>query len=445
LIHQYKWSSQGFAGGFTKRQVEKLRKHPLVDHVAKDYYYKAIQVSSFNKSAANKLVSSSQTTPWGINRVNGPLDGTGKTAWILDTGIDLDHSDLNVDLMKSASFVANKSADDGLGHGTYVAGLLAAKNNSSNIVGVAAGASVAAVRVCDDNGGCYVSDVKAGVDYVAGNFSSGDVVNISLGYHKNDNTDIPLSDLENSITNAANSGLKFALSAGNASENSNNYSPARLETNNVWTVSAFDNNDTFSSFSNYGNPPIEYAAPGEDIRSLLIGGGSGMGFAGPGSEDGTSYSSPILAGLLLAADYGIDTDGTVLTDPDGNSDPIAVADEPEPTLTVSVSGPQYLNSGQSGTWSASVSYNDGPVSYEWFRRESPSDSWSSTSETSSSYTTYFYNGSSTDKHAGVKVEVSSAGENDSAAKTVIVSSSDCGTLSTTEGGEVTPNAPDPCY
>ena len=74
---------------------------------------------------------SGQETPWGISRVNGGFSGAGKTAWIIDSGIDLDHPDLNVDVARSKSFLGGKDTDDpndANGHGTHVAGTIAADN-----------------------------------------------------------------------------------------------------------------------------------------------------------------------------------------------------------------------------------------------------------------------------------------------------------------------------
>ncbi len=201
LIHQYKWATQGFAGRFSNEQVKQLREHPLIGHVFKDYVAKAIQVSS--KSTFTKTsFSANQTTPWGISYVNGPLEDPGNTAWVLDTGVDLDHPELNVNTNLSTSFVDNENADDDLGHGTYVAGIIAAKDNTEDIVGIAPGATVVSVRVCEDTGDCWTSDVKAGVEYVANEFSQGDVVNLSLGWDtdgSDPSVDIPLPTLENSI------------------------------------------------------------------------------------------------------------------------------------------------------------------------------------------------------------------------------------------------------
>ncbi len=114
-----------------------------------------------------------EQTPYGITRVGGPLNGAGLTAWVIDTGIDLDHADLNVDVARSANFVSRgkNSPDDGNGHGTHVAGTIAAIDNECDVVGVAAGATVVAVRVLDNSGSGSYSGVIAGVDYVAANAS----------------------------------------------------------------------------------------------------------------------------------------------------------------------------------------------------------------------------------------------------------------------------------
>jgi hypothetical protein len=198
----------------------------------------------------------SQTTPYGINRVNGGVSYTGSSvAWIIDTGIDLDHEDLNVDASRGFNAFTSgrdgKSLDDGNGHGSHVAGTVAALDNSVGVIGVAAGATVIPVKVLDSRGSGSYSGVIAGVDHVAANGNSGDVANLSLGG--------PTSDaLDAAVLAAAQNGIKMVLAAGNESANANNSSPARVNGNNVYTISAMDSNDNFASFSNYANPPVDY-------------------------------------------------------------------------------------------------------------------------------------------------------------------------------------------
>lgn len=108
--------------------------------------------------------------------------------------------------------------------------------------------------------------------------------------------------------------VKFALAAGNESDNANNHSPARVNGLNIFTVSAMDITDSWASFSNYGNPPIDFCAPGVSVYSTYLNGGYA-------TLSGTSMASPHVAGLLLLGNINID--GYVKGDPDGKADPIA--------------------------------------------------------------------------------------------------------------------------
>jgi hypothetical protein len=190
-----------------------------------------------------------------------------------------------------------------------VAGTIAAIDNDVQVVGVAAGATVVGVKVLDDKGSGTYSDIISGVDYVAANAAAGDVANMSLGGGTS-------QALDDAVKNAADQGIYFAIAAGNSGTDAGTTSPARVEYNNVFTVSAFDDTDTFASFSNYGNPPIEYGAPGVDIKSTYVGGGTA-------TLNGTSMASPHVAGILLVTGGSPATDGTVSGDPDGTADPIA--------------------------------------------------------------------------------------------------------------------------
>lgn len=296
---------KGVAVRITAEQAASLRNDPRVDYVEPDRI-----VMLGKPGGGGGGGTAGQSVPYGIARV-GSASGAGKTAWIIDTGVDLDHPDLNVDVARSISmFTSGRdagTADDMNGHGSHVAGTIAAKNNSIGVIGVAYDATVVAVKVLDARGSGSYSGVIAGVDYVASNGKSGDAANMSLGG--------PVSQaLDDAVVAAASKGIKFALAAGNESTNANNSSPARANHNNIYTVSAMDSNDNFASFSNYGNPPVDFCAPGVGITSTWKGGAYN-------TISGTSMASPHVAGLLLLGN--VSTDGYVKNDPDGNADPIA--------------------------------------------------------------------------------------------------------------------------
>ncbi|MCY2688024.1 S8 family serine peptidase [Salinimicrobium sp. TH3] len=253
-----------------------------------------------------------QTTPYGITRVNGGVAYTGSNvAWIIDSGIDIDHEDLNVDASRGFNaFTSGRDSgapDDNNGHGTHVAGTVAALDNNVGVIGVAAGATVVPVKVLDSRGSGSYSGVIAGVNHVAQYGQTGDVANMSLGG--------PTSKALDDAVLAASSKVKFALAAGNESADANNSSPARVNGTNIYTVSAHDSSDRFASFSNYGNPPVDYAAPGVSINSTWKGGGYN-------TISGTSMASPHVAGILLLGN--VSSGGTVSGDRDNNPDTIAV-------------------------------------------------------------------------------------------------------------------------
>ncbi len=182
--------------------------------------------------------------------------------------------------------------------------------------------------------------------------------------------------INNAVINAANNGIRFVIAAGNAAQNADNTTPARVDHQNVWTVSAFRQGDEFvvdfncpinNKGSNFGNPPVDYSAGGEDVASLLIGGGRGNGYGTypDCANDGTSYAAPVVAGLLLAAPNSLMINGYVSGDPDGTSDTILVYDVP---VTVTISGPNNLHGGELGTWQANLSNGDGSYNYQWYYR-----------------------------------------------------------------------------
>ena len=291
----------GFIASLNASEAEQLKNDPAVQVVEPD---RVVALSTCFTVAEPKLVT------WNINRV-GYGDGRGKTAWIIDTGIDMDHPDLTVDAGRSRSFISGiTSADDENGHGTHVAGIIGARNNSIGVLGVASGATLVSLRVLGANGEGLLSGIVQALAYVNTNGAAGDVVNMSLG------EDVTSETLNQQVKNTANHGIYIAIAAGNDATNANKFSPGNTNGTNIYTVSAVDSLDRFASFSNYGNDVVDFAAPGVRILSCYSNGRYAY-------LSGTSMATPHVAGLLLLKGRNIGSSGTAKNDPDGNADLIA--------------------------------------------------------------------------------------------------------------------------
>ena len=315
LKHVYSVAIRGFAVNAAPQAIANMqRNNSNIAYCEQDQVVTVVpteragaRAPGGNRGGGGGSTQPAQETPWGVARVNGGAAGNFATAWVIDSGIQLDHPDLNVDLQRSASFVRGDAGDQN-GHGTHVAGTIAAIDNNFGVIGVAPGATVVSVRVLDRRGSGAYSGVIAGVDHVAQYGRPGDVANMSLGGGTS-------AALDQAVLNAAAGGVRFTLAAGNESTNANNSSPARVNGPNVFTVSSFAIGDNWSSFSNYGNPPVDFAEPGSSIKSTWTGGGYN-------TISGTSMAAPHLAGILLQGAVG--NGGRVNGDPDGNPDTIGV-------------------------------------------------------------------------------------------------------------------------
>src|SRR5215203_978912 len=291
----------GFIAALTHKQVEEIKKDTSVKTVEPD---RIVALSICFTVVAPTLVT------WNVNKV-GYGDGRGKTAWVIDTGIDFDHPDLNVDQTRSKSFLAdNSSADDENGHGTHVAGIIGAKNNDIGILGIASDATLVSLRVLDKDGKGTLSSIIQALSYISTNAKAGDVVNMSVGEDE-------VSDaLDQQVQSIAAKGIFVAIAAGNDSKPADQFSPGRTNGDNIFTVSAVDSLDNFASFSNYGNNVVDFAAPGVRIQSTYKNGLYAK-------MTGTSMATPHLAGLLLLKGKNISYSGMAINDPDGTPDKIA--------------------------------------------------------------------------------------------------------------------------
>ena len=310
---------KGFAGRLSAVELERLKNDPNVAYVEPDR-----PVEAFDKTA-----SFAQVLPWGVDRIDAELNankGTGVGVAIIDTGIDLTHPDL-AHVVAGANFIrTGRPPVDDNGHGTHVAGIVAAADNGFGYIGVAPDATVIAVKVLNRNGSGTISGVNAGIDWVAANHTAYniEVANMSLGGSGFSQS------MHDAIQAATDAGVTFVVAAGNSSANAANFSPAGF--NNVVTVSALNQNGTFASYSNWGSA-IDLIAPGTSIPSLYKNGGYA-------TLSGTSMASPHVAGsaALWIKDHPGDTfaavrsaliangqSGTWAGDPDGTYEPLVYA------------------------------------------------------------------------------------------------------------------------
>jgi len=270
------------------RLIANIKQFPEVSSITQDQTI--ARAGTLAKSSVPYLISKAQTVPWGIAFTGwANMPNQIYWAWILDTGIDLQHQDLNV--LGSApfakSFITGQTVQDGHGHGTHVAGTVAAKNNTFGVVGVAAGAKVVPVKVLSNSGSGSWGGLLAGVNHVATYGIPGDVVNMSLGGTGT------YAALETAIATLAGSRkIFFSIAAGNNNIPATGFTPARTNGVNVYTISAMDNRCNIAGFSNYGNPPVDFAAPGVSILSTY----KGNAYA---TMSGTSMAAPHVAGILL--------------------------------------------------------------------------------------------------------------------------------------------------
>jgi subtilisin family serine protease len=285
-VHRAYRSLSSVAAELSDSQVSALRADPSIAYVEEDGLFHALDV---------ELDAS-----WGVSHVGAGAihaisnKGAGVKVALIDTGIDLDHPDLAV--AGGVTFVEDTTnADDDNGHGTHCAGIIAALDNQSGVVGVAPEASIYAVKVLDSTGSGYLSDVAAGVDWAIDNGMQ--VISLSLG------TNSDYQTMRDACSRAGAAGIIVVAAAGN------DYRKRRrreLDTvdypaayDSVIAVGAIDHSDTRAYFSSTG-AALELAAPGVSIYSTYIGGGYA-------TMSGTSMACPHVAGvaaLILAGPGG---------------------------------------------------------------------------------------------------------------------------------------------
>jgi subtilisin family serine protease len=291
----------GYSAKLSQAELIKLRGQSDVEGVYQDFemFLGPVPVSTTAPSDVN---AQSQYLSCAVAKAGGPyLGGSAKQTkiWILDTGIDLNHPDLNVDLAHARSFVPGQTPEDGYGHGTHCAGIAAAKNNGFGVVGVSAGAKVVPVKVLSNAGTGYFSWIISGLNYVAGHDIPGDVVSMSLGgYPMPCNVGTVGSTaraLAIAIWNLSAAGTHVVMAAGNNGQcnGAAQVLPGCINQFRAYTVGALNCDLTRASYSNFGAPVVDWVAVGTDVWSTYKNGGYAM-------MSGTSMATPVVAGIIHA-------------------------------------------------------------------------------------------------------------------------------------------------
>ena len=307
LLDKYEHALKGFAATVPASRLNALKNDPRVAFVSQDRLVFA------NAKPGQDVSQAAQITPTGINRVDAELNsnkGAGIGVAVIDTGIDLVHPDVtgNLAAQSKTCVLGTRSAKDDNGHGTHVAGTIAALDNTIGVVGVAPQAKLFAVKVLNKNGSGTWSGVICGIDWVAANATALNikVANMSLGGggSSDDNCGNTNNDaLHKAICKARDKGVTFVVAAGNSNTNANTSVPAAYN-DTVITVSAladsdgtaggtgpttgYGADDTFATFSNYGSV-VDIGAPGVKIYSTWKGGTYN-------TISGTSMATPHVAG-----------------------------------------------------------------------------------------------------------------------------------------------------
>ncbi|KAI4863330.1 oryzin precursor [Hypoxylon rubiginosum] len=244
------------------------------------------------KISTASLVSQS-VAPWGLARISSrepggteyrydESAGEGTYAYIIDTGIFVDHPEFGGRASFGANFVEGSADADENGHGTHVAGTA-----GSETYGVAKKANLVAVKVLGADGSGAVSQVIAGLQWAVDDATSKSrigkaVGNISLGALR-----LLASSVNAAAAAAVDAGLFLAVAAGNGNLDASLFSPASEPT--VCTVGATAADDARAPFSNFGDL-VDVFAPGVDIVSTWNNGSTG-------TISGTSMSTPHVTGL----------------------------------------------------------------------------------------------------------------------------------------------------
>jgi subtilisin family serine protease len=334
VFHHYHRALHGYAARLSSAALAAVEHDPRVRFVSEDR--EVVAASTCNASTFKPAV---QCLPAGTDRIDADRsttkagDGRGSVnvnVAVLDSGIDPGHPDLNV--VGGVGCTNQKGFDDQFGHGTGVAGIVAARDNGAGVVGVAPGARLWAVEVIDKKGTGHDSDIICGIDWVTSTRLDGDpsndiaVANVSLEGAGSDDGDCGKTNhdpVHLAICNSTVAGITYVVAAGNdASDLANIFPAAYDEVLAVTAMADFDGtpggaaasppcqlgrlagavDDRVVSFSNFATLPSDrahtVAAPGVCIFTTDINTPGPSGIAGYEYYTGTSQASPQVTGTV---------------------------------------------------------------------------------------------------------------------------------------------------
>lgn len=290
----------GMSVELTEKQEKALLKENDILRIENDIEVKALG----KNSSSSKEKKSSQIVPWGISSIKADMVPYSTTnsdvkVAIIDSGVDITHPDLSASIKGGYNAINQEMPyTDDYGHGTHVAGIIAATNNSIGVVGVSPNVSLYSVKVLDSTGSGYISDVIEGIEWSITNNIN--IINLSLESADSES-------LHDAIIKAYESNIVTVAASGNNSNSSVSY-PAAY--NEVISVSAIDSNNKIASFSSTGK--VDVCAPGVNIYSTY----KDSTYV---TMSGTSMAAPHVTGtvaLILSLSTKSDSNGDGRISPD---------------------------------------------------------------------------------------------------------------------------------
>lgn len=295
-----------FTGNIFLNKNKNFTKQPENMFRTNGFTYKINDITEENTEENNAEEKGNDNLVLGVNNLDGKIGGkyqwyidytesyktwsmvkqakTVKVA-VVDTGVDYTHPDLKNRVLQDLGYdfvndTKNPMDDDG--HGTHVAGIIAAEGkNSYGVVGVTGNLDVKIIpiKVLNKEGEGKAETIAKGIKYAAD--SGADIINLSFGAKGNN------KELDNAVEYAASKGVFVVVSAGNDNSDCDDYSP--VSNKNAYVVAAIDKQYKKTQFSNYGDC-VRIAAPGEDVLSTSLGGKYEV-------WSGTSMAAPVVSGI----------------------------------------------------------------------------------------------------------------------------------------------------